>query len=231
MVKQSKEIVTIRYAPHELIFAIVSKSLHDQKIHINTQEIVPLEITQTKKFFLQNQTHIGISFTDFLKKNNAWNLPLAISLATGSIHETFIMLSTATPTIEQFPIIRSPHWHWEYRYLFACDDGMHMYFLAGIERARILQFQLLSYLHHLNLALITPERIALWNLYKKVRHTAFRSSQFALDMIRHNNMIEYYFTHDLRTQLIAQNCNDENSYVSIVAAGLYYSYGSLYENN
>ncbi len=104
--------------------------------------------------------------------------------------------------MEDFVIPERNHMRWDYRFAYPADNGLWVFYVTGMPRSLLLQYQLLAITTPLNLLAITSERMALLALYEYQHGNAFRRSQLAIDMLRHHNMIEYLFDGDTLSRIL-----------------------------
>jgi len=71
---------------------------------------------------------------------------------------------------------------WDIAHLYPAHDNGFILYVGGIRREIILQWQIISMRLSLSLACVTTPFYALWNMYKGVFASAYRSSQLAADM-------------------------------------------------
>ena len=66
-----------------------------------------------------------------------------------------------------------------------------MFYLAGIKRELLAQYQLLALRNNLNLITVTSSTMALLKLYKHNQGSQFRHSQLGIDLATHNHRVEH----------------------------------------
>jgi hypothetical protein len=94
-----------------------------------------------------------------------------------------------------------------------------------VPRSLILQYQLLAIAAQCNLIAITIKSMALLTTYQHIFGTAFRRSQLAVDMMRHNNNIDELVSADILKRMVQMPTTivlrDECSYIA-AACGLFF---------
>jgi len=75
-------------------------------------------------------------------------------------------------------------------YLYPTPQGQFIFYVTGIKRDLLLQYQLVALRSNLNLVAIAPSTMALFNLYKHKQGTQFRHSQLGIDLANNDNHVE-----------------------------------------
>ena len=115
---------------------------------------------------------------------------IGIAINTEHIHEQLVRLSQASPQPHTFISEKLKAMIWDYRYLFALDDGQHLFYLCALPRSFLFSKQLLAATMNLQLTTLTSGYMALINTYRTLFGSAFRNSTLALDMLGFNYKLE-----------------------------------------
>ncbi len=137
-------------------------------------------------------------------------MPVLCALIGPSIREQIISLPTAHPRIEQLPISHAPHMQWYYNYLYPRDHS-HFFYVCGIKKTLLLQYQLLAINNGFDTQLVTTERNALLTLYRSLFGSAFRHSHLGVDMSHRNNIVEHLFSRDDLARILSISPNHDIS--------------------
>lgn len=124
----------------------------------------------------------------------------SIALAPPLIHEELIRLSTASPGITDFHQSSFGQLLWDYQYLHGLDDGNHVFYVRGIKKSVLFEYELLARHTELVLTMVTSTYQAQLDAYARIYGKSFRHSQRALDLIKHN----YNISESLNTQTVSQ---------------------------
>lgn len=193
--KQSvHDAFTLIFSPTSILGAWLTKRSSSPQFIVQQLYQQKLNHLELEKLTIFNPTQIGSLITSWYKKSGK-SMPLLAALYGPALEEHILLLHNAHPNSNQFPISHAPHWHWEYTYLYSVDHR-HCFYLCGIKKSLIFQYQLMAILHQLPLAILTTERMALLHCYRFLFGSAFRAAQLATAMISHNNRIENLFSVD-----------------------------------
>ncbi len=168
---------------------------------------------------LFNPTIIKRQIVSFLNEYNKKNAFVAMSLDGVTVIERFVALSSSTAHAADFSFAQSSNNVWGYRYLYPNDHGQFIFYVYSVPRSLIMQCQLIASAVPCNLITITTKTIALFHTYKYVFGEAFRTSQFAIDMIRHDNKLDNLIAVDVLKRIIQAHQVDiaqERSYIAQV---------------
>jgi hypothetical protein len=184
-------VLTIQCTPRGLFGCLLS--LNNQHITIHRYGAVVLQHLELEQLVLFNPTRIS-SYINHWYRIVGKQVPLLMSLSGPSLIEQLVPLPITHPTIDQFPISHSPDWHWEFIYLYSIDT-MHYFYLTGIRRSILFQYQLLALHNQFPLQTITSHAMALLALYRYKSGSTYRASQLAEHLTRVRS-IERLFAHD-----------------------------------
>lgn len=138
----------------------------------------------------------------FISKHQLSHSFLSISLASPLIYETIIRLNSATPARQEIATDHLKKMLWDYRYLHTLDNGQSLFYVCGINRATVFAQQLLAHNAQLILTTVTSEYMALIHAYSRMFGSAFRRSQLAMDLIKHDYKIEKSICSDSVARLL-----------------------------
>lgn len=185
--------LAITFAPHAMTCSLFA-AINERPL-LKAYESIPLINLELEHGLLFNPSRIQTLIQKFVMRHNAQAMPVSYSLSRPLVHEEFVTLPTKNPSLNQFPIAHSPFWHWDSQYLYETDQG-HMFYICGIPKMGLLQYQLLAINQAMDIQHITSERHALLHAYKAMRGDAFRTTQLANHLTARNNTIENLFSHD-----------------------------------
>jgi hypothetical protein len=184
-----------------------------------------LDNLELQNLILFNPTTIKKYITSFLAEHNKTDAFIAFSLDGPAITEHYVALPTSTPHRADFGIVNSSSVLWDYRYLYPNDHGQFVFYVYTVPRSLILQYQLLAVAAQCNLIAMTTKSMALLTTYQHVFGSAFRRSQLAVDMMRHNNNIDQLVSVDILKRMVQVpttiRLQDECSYIA-AACGLFF---------
>jgi len=197
------ELISISFSPDSVACSWIQKT---------TTGTAPLILRAYKRYLLTNlelenltifnPTVIKKHITSFLQEHNLSNAFIAISLQGPGLMEKFVTMPTSTPHHTDFGIATVSNVQWEYRYLYPSDHGQYVFYVYSFPRSLLLQYKLLAIAAQLNVIAITTKTMSLLDTYKNVFGTAFRRSQLAIDMMRHNNNIDKLISVDALRRII-----------------------------
>lgn len=189
----SNTVFALLFSPHSLIGCFISFAQHGKQLTLHRYERAALDHLELEQGTLFNPTRI-------LSKINSWypqrmhSIPVVCSIAAPTISEQIIPLPDAHPRLDQFPLSHGPNISWNYTYLYS-QDSYHYFYVTGIPRALLFQYQLLSIVGQLPIQTITTQGMALLSLYKYFAGNSYRSSQLAQRMAQ-SKTIEHLFLKD-----------------------------------
>ncbi len=197
------ELVSIIFQPHQITLSHIQRSKNATQLHLHAYTQIALDNLELEKLVIYNPTRIKAHINTFLSTHNINNAFILCALSGPGVFERYISLPTAHAQPNDFNATAElKNLNWEYTYVYATDTAQSMYYVCGITPQMLLQYQLLAVSTPFNVLKITTKRMALHNIYKYMYGAAFRQSQFALDMMQHNNMIEYIFSQDTLGRIV-----------------------------
>lgn len=189
MKKSAPKALTVILSARAIIGASLSNEVSAQPLHLHKLFYKKLEHLELEKLFLFNPHVIGTMLSSWHQQAATTSLLCALQ---GPLQEQLIMLHNSHPIISQLPISHAPHWDWQYTYLYSLDH-QHCFYLCGIKKAMVFQYQLMAITHELPLNLLTTERMALLHCYRLLNASAYRSTQLANALSAQHNRIEQLF--------------------------------------
>jgi len=195
-------LITFSFSTQSLICTWLTKQKNNNRLSLQAYEKYLFDSYEILNGMLYNPTCIARLITQFLKKNNQHDAFVAFTLSNECLLEDFITMPTSSPKRSDFNHQENTSRLWGYRHLYQNDDGQSVFYTYTFSRAALLQYKLLAIHTNINLLSITPQTIALIGAYKTIFGTTFRASQFALDMMRHNNSVENCISNDILHRII-----------------------------
>lgn len=193
--------VSIIINPHAIVCSWIQKT-GSVSFELKAYNHTPLHHLESAQSILFNPTYISGRIITFLKTYNLNHAFVILGISGPTIVESIIELPIASPTPQDFHFPKLRSLIWDYRYLYPLDHRFAFY-LCGISREHLAQYQLLAITTRTNIIGITTERMALLKLYQHRHGAAFRYSQFARDLQHHsNNMHDLFSTDTLRRLLL-----------------------------
>lgn len=190
----TNSILALSGSPGQLVGTLLAPG-GAGRIIVQRLQRVPLTHCELEGLVLFNPTTIAQQIMHWYRITNK-DTPLLLALSGPAIVEKLIPLPTTHPTIDQLPIQHAPDWHWQWRYLYSIDD-MHYFYLAGIRRSILFQYQLMALTHQLPLRVIMPGTMALLSLYRHKSGASYRASQLAEHLNRAGRIERLFTTDDL----------------------------------
>jgi hypothetical protein len=187
-----------------------------------------LRLIAFKSYSLECAHQISIyhHLADFVEHYKLTDAFLSIALASPLMHEEFLRLSKASPDAMDFNAKQFNQLLWDYQYLHALDDGNHLFYLKGIKKPHYFEYQLLAHQTDLKLITLTSSYAAQMAAYKQLYGKAFRQSQLALDLAKHNYNIASCLSRDNIARLVHvySSASDAWHFKEVIAAmiGSYY---------
>ncbi len=195
MKKYAHNALAVILSPRAVIGAYLSSNPSSSQLNLHRLHYKKLDHLELEKLILFNSATIGSTLSSWQQQSET-SAPLLCALQ-GPLQEQLVMLHNAHPTENQLPISHAPHWEWQYTYLYSLDH-QHCFYLCGIKKTMIFQYQLMAITHGLTLNLLTTERMALLHCYRLLNGAAYRATQLANAMsAQHNRIEQLFFKEDL----------------------------------
>lgn len=190
----AREAITITFAPHTMSCSWI-KMGPTKRMHLAAYKKTIFNNLELERLSIFNPTSLVRTIRNFITTYKLFDLPVLCSLIGPSVTEQLVAMPTAHPSLAEFPLSHAPHWQWHYHYLYP-HDHTHFFYLCGMRKTLLLQYQLLAIQAGIDLQLITTERHSLLHLYRARFGSAFRTTHLGNDLMHRNNNIEQLFTRD-----------------------------------
>jgi len=200
--QNDNQLVTITFQPQVMTCSLITPSKRSAPLALHAYKKITFQELELESLIVFNATKIKQHINDFLASCNAPNAFVACSLRGPTLFERFVSTTKADPSMEDFEVSERNHMLWDYRFAYPADNGLWVFYVMGMPRTLLLQYQLLAIAAQFNLVTVTSERMALLKLYEYQHGNAFRRSQLAIDMLRHHNMVEYLFDGDTLSRIL-----------------------------
>lgn len=197
------DLISFSFSPQSLVCAWLqkTKTASTALLQLRAYKHIPLTNSELENITLFNPTRIKHTITDFLTTHKKKNASISFCLNGPGVTQQYISLPKTHPTDTDLGITpssaRVSHYKRMYYY-----DGQSLFYVYTLERALILQYQLLAIAAELNLLTITTAQSALFNFYRYTHGSAFRQTQLALDMARCHNRLERLISTDTVRRVI-----------------------------
>lgn len=196
------ETVSIVYTPQAITCSWITCHKKRTPYTLQAVQTTMLSKNSTNTAYLHNPTKLKKIIRAFLIRHNLENAFIAMSTTGTGVVQQIVSLPTASPTPEHFTHPSLKNCIWDFCYLYPNSNAQSTFYVCGIQRELLAQYQLLSIAAHLNLVMLTTPLTTLLAVYKKIYGAAFRHSQLTRDMERYNNKLDNVFTIDTIKQLI-----------------------------
>jgi len=194
--------VTISFHPHRISCCLFKQAATHHPIELKDYQTHKLDGCELEHLIIFNPSHIGKFIADFLKKNNLQTAFALFCLRGPCVTEQMVTLETAVPQPDQINLPQYNHLIWDYVYLYPTKNDRYMFYVAGIKREQLFQYQLLALKNNLNLVAISPSTTAFLGLYKHSKADQFRQSQLGLELEQHNHRVEQLLDESLIDQMV-----------------------------
>lgn len=224
---QKNEIVTFTFLPEYLICCLLQETNNIIPYTLKAYQRIRLKKSDFEKKTLFNLTHVSSHIKSFLDTHRLHHAFALFSLGT-SITEEIISLPESTPEPSHFSNASSKKALWDYIYLHPTDPAQHTFYVCSIQRELLFQYLLLATMTTLNPLIITSTFMGLLHLYHFVKGNEFRNTQLGLDLKKHNNSLQDYFSPDMISPIVSVQIESE---LSTEAPYLYNSLGLFIARN
>ncbi len=219
------DFCAIVFSPRFLIGAQLSKDRLPNRFQLRSLLYFPLSRLELERLTIFNPTEIGKKIAEF----HILKSPIAFALHGPAIEEHLFATHTAHPSMDQFPIQHAPFWQWEQTYFFS-RDHKHYFYLCGIKKSLLFQYQLMAISNHIPISLITTERMALAHCFRSLFGDAYRPAHLAEAMGMYRDRIESLFSKDDFSRILSIPPNiqikDELKLPLLTACGLFSMQGA-----
>jgi hypothetical protein len=189
-------LVAISFYPHAMTCSIIERAKTAAPFVVQAYERFELRNLELENLIIFNPTNIKRLVHTFLKKYRVEHAFVACSLRGPQLFEHYVTLQSQKPKSSDFMMPELKKLAWDFEYIYPTDHGKSVFYVTGLPHALIAQYQLFAINAQLHMTKLIPESMALLQVYRYQRGTAFRRTQLALDMRQHHNIIEYLFNKD-----------------------------------
>ena len=175
---------------------------------------------------LFNPTYIKSCITNFLHHHALKNPSISASISGNGILEKLISVPMATPHADDFAMPELQSMVWDYIYLYPNDTSNFTFYVCGIARPLLFEYQLLSLAAHLNITMFTTPTTAALTLYTHLHGDTLRRNSLIHHVATSSQLQEKLFTNDSIDSLmqikstVLENKHNEAQYL-YTALGLY----------
>jgi hypothetical protein len=188
------EIVTIGCTPTTLACAwIIQKKQAPCLMAYQTTPLPHLQLHNAQPF---NPTMIGNHIVQFLQRYKLTHAFVSLWLDGPAIKQYLVTCSHAHPTTQELGIVDADSNVWEHFYLYPTADGRFVFYVVGISKKIIFQYQLLAISHRINLITLTSYQMTLLHLYRFIQGDTFRHTKLSYDIKDKNNQLDLLFTQE-----------------------------------
>lgn len=213
--------LAIIISPRQLLGACIQKNPSNSAFTLNALHEKKIENLELERLTIFNPEIIGTTITSWLQQTPS--TAVSFALFGPSLQEHIFSTHTPDPSLDQFPLPHNPSWHWEKSYLFS-RDHQHYFYLCGIKKYLLFQYQLLAIRMKIPLAIITSESIALLHCFRSLFGSIYRPNHLAEAMALHHDRIEQlFFYEDFRRAIHSSNSieiQEEQRLPLLAACGL-----------
>lgn len=163
----------------------------------------PLNNLEIHDLVIFNPTIIKFYISSFLNEYNLRDAFITFCLDCSEAEEKFMSMPTSTPHYADFGITQTRGMQSEYRYVYPHHNDQYVFYVYAVPRSLILQYELLAISLQCNLVGITTQSAAILESYKNIFGSAFRKSQLAVDMMKHDNNVESLISVDALRRMIS----------------------------
>jgi hypothetical protein len=200
---RAPEQVTVALTPRCMSLCRIVRNKNSQPLVIKAYERIAFNNLEFEYGVINSMSVVRSHLIDFLQRNNLKNVNVHLSVAGKQVIERHVTISTSLAQKHHFITPRLKKCAWDYQYLGPSLYNGFDFYIYGIKREYLLQYKLLAIDKDKMIKTIATERIAQFNLYKYLYGTAFRQSQFALDLSMHNYDLGSFFTLDTIARIVA----------------------------
>lgn len=201
--KINHEIVTISLTPKQLSCSWIVPGSSKKPFVLKAYKTTPFDHFEYEQAILFSPTRIGKQINSFLSHHNLKDAFMYACVSGPHIVESLVDVPLSSPKPSDFPFPKLQTLVWDYRYLYPKDNARSAFYLCGIPRHMLFQYNLLAQTHHLNIRALTTQRMALFHLYTHIKGSTFRATQLAQDMQAHNNQLDTFFSVDMLRRILS----------------------------
>ena len=227
--KLKNEIITLSLSPTELALAWITKEKKRNKPALKALKKIPITNCAFENNVVFNPTFLYSHVADFLTYHSLHNAFITCALSGPTIFENIVAFTTTTPTPGDLNLENSHKKIWNTHYLYPTENAQFQFYVAGIPRELLFQYQLFTQSVSLNVLTITTPFAAQLQTYQHIHNNAVRQEQLAYDMKQYNNDLSKTLTTNSLEQLVridsANYYIDEKKDMPLLhtLAGLYFA--------
>lgn len=168
----------------EDVIAVIITTNHLQCgwLHLDVKK--RLRLSAFAVYPLENASYLSIHnhLDHFKKAHNLTHSFLTIAADKPIVHQELARLSKASASHADFQSKQLQNLLWSYHYLHACDNGNHLFYINGIKKPTLFEYQLLAQSLQLKLITVTSLYAAQLAAYTHFQGKAFRHTKLCLDL-------------------------------------------------
>jgi hypothetical protein len=158
----NNQLVTITLQPQVMTCSLIGSSKQSSLLTLHAYKKYTFQDLELEKLIVFNPTKINHVISNFLDSCNAQRAFVACALRGPQLFERFVAIANANPSLKDLALPeQTHHMLWDHRFIYPADNGLWVFYVTGIPRSMVLQYQLLAITMQLNLVSITSERMAL----------------------------------------------------------------------
>jgi len=200
----SSQSVTISFSPCNLVCSWFQEN-KDETYTLKAHQRIPLHNLELEKATIFNPSFLGKAITQFLHEYHLEDASVYASVKGPIIFEKIVSLPTSSPEPGDFRHLELKKQIWDYIYLYPTATGQFSFYLCGIKRDLLFQYQLLAIKNKINLISLAPYTLSLLHLYKYLQGNQFRHSQLGCDLMNNQHQAEQLFTPEMIKQVVIKD--------------------------
>ena len=200
--KITNNIVSVSYTPHAITCNWITPYTKQAPYILMSHQKTDFVYNSNPATSLHNPSQFTSILNTFLKKHHLKNAFVYLSVSGPQVVEDFVSLATASPQKKDFPQDKIKNCMWDFNYLYTNEASRGIFYMCGIKRESLAQFQLCAIKLGINLIAITTPTYALLRTYKTLSGPAFRHSKLAQDMKLHAHHVENMISYDSIQRLL-----------------------------
>ncbi len=209
---------------------IVAIVVEDTALHCgwlipSSKQEINLKALQTYPLSSANSTSVRRHLTEFVNRHQLAGAFFSAALSTPLVHEEFITLTKASATPADLINPALARLLWEYQYLHPLENGNHIFYVHGLKKSTLAEYQILARHVGLSFTGVTSAGLAHLQAYALAQGTQVRRAQLALDLARAHYQIDHCYAPALLMRFIklTQALEHQETQLPLVAQmlGLY----------
>lgn len=157
--KRAPTLVTITLDKN-ITCSVLTRDTRTQKLICTYTQQFELPSLEVINGTLHNPTMLRTTICTFMQTTKTTDLPVMFGIGSAHTHEAYIMHTSAQAQPEDLASEQFKKLVWNYHLLSAAENNEYRYYLCGIERERLLQYQLLAVACNITCIGIIPQTIA-----------------------------------------------------------------------